>query len=467
MLLTFPPYYPVACHTDHVGPGTTFVAIKGFKDDGSNHVPLALAKGASKIVIDAHTAVPMCGNREIEIVRVLNTRRALAELSAQAHGYPGQKLKIIGVTGTKGKSTTVYLIEHLFKTAGIKTALLSTVKNRIGDQEFPAPLTTPQPDYIHQFLALCVQASVEIVVMEVAAQALTLDRVAGIAFDAVVYTNFSQEHGEFYSTMDDYFAAKAQIIEHVKPHGVIILNANDARVSLLSGNDTRVILVGTTGRDVQFQVSQSTLAGIQLSLRYKQETIEFSCPNLVGYFNGYNIAMAVSLVRSLGSEWSVIARGLETFTGVSGRLMRINLPHNVLSFIDYAHNPSSMQAVLSTLRDFTDHLIVLFGAGGERDAAKRPLMGGIAERYADCIVLTSDNPRSEDPKVITDNILAGISERNKVIIELDREQAIRQAYALSRPGTIIVLLGKGPDEYQLVQGVKIPFSEASILRSFS
>lgn len=449
-MISLPTHYPVACHTDNVGPNTIFVAIKGMKSDGIQFIIPALEKGARTIIIeqgvvlDAATQAAVVAHHGT-VQQVPNTRAALAELSAKAHNFPAEKLKIIGITGTKGKSTTTFLVEHMLRTAGYKTALLSTIKNKILTQEFPTQLTTQQPDYIHMFLAACVSAGVEWVVMEVAAQAFSLHRVDGILFDAAIFTNFSQEHAEFYPTLDSYFAAKSRIVDHLKPTAALILNAEDARVAQLQD---RVLNAHF------FSLAQDP---------------NYSCPSLIGTFNRANIAACCKLAEVLGITPAQQQQALATFTGVPGRLEKYGLPNGATAFIDYAHNPSSYEAVLSTVRGHTPHLITIFGAGGERDVTKRPIMGGIAAQFADLIILTSDNPRSEDPAVIVEDIMAGIpaDTRANVLVELDREKAIQLAYAHSRPGSIMIMLGKGPDEYQLVKGVKTYFSEREIVLTLS
>jgi len=437
---------PVACHTDFVQKGGTFVAIKGMNSDGVTFIPLALEKGATTIVIQQNAVLTpeidaLIKKNGAAVLRVEDTRLALAQLSAIAFGHPAKKLKFIGITGTKGKTTTTFLVEHLLKSAGYKTALLSTVKNRINGVEYTTKLTTQQPDYLNAFFDQCVKAGVEWVVMEVAAQAFSLHRVHGITFDAGIFTNFSREHGEFYPSQDDYFAAKEQLLSYLKPGAPLVLNQDDNRVAAL----------GTKHTPTLFFTSNHP----------------YTCPQLVGRFNAYNIAAATTCVKALGVEEQTIASALISFPGVAGRLDRVQLPNGATAFIDYAHNPASYQAVLSELRLLTNNLIVVFGAGGDRDPVRRPLMGDIASTIADLIVITSDNPRSEDPFAITQQILAGITQENahKVIVELDRESAIRKAYARSQKGSIIALLGKGPDEYQIVKGVTTPFSERSILLS--
>ncbi len=449
--LSIPKTYPVTCHTDHVGEGSTFVAIQGMMENGIKFVPVALDKGAQTIVIARDAVLESETESEFEkyvisrfarLVRVDETRRALAELSAKAYSFPATSLKIIAITGTKGKSTTTFLLEHLLRSAGKKTALLSTVKNIILGQEFPTKLTTQQPDYLHAFFAVCRDAGVEWVVMEVAAQAFSLYRVHGLEFEAGIFTNFSREHGEFYADQEDYFAAKCQLLNQLKPGAPLFLNGDDMRVAALVD-------------------------------RYKKSALfsrehGYACPQLVGSFNAYNIAAASGCARALGMTQDEIAAGLLTFKGVPGRLDRYPLKNGAIAFIDYAHNQASMQAVLAELRRMTDDLIVVFGAGGDRDPVRRPEMGRVAGQLADLVIVTTDNPRSEDPHEIARQIVAGVraDDTKKILVELDRQRAVVAACERSRRGSVIALLGKGPDEYQIVKGVTTPFSERGILQKF-
>lgn len=442
--------FPIACHTNQVGPGSTFVAIKGYEKNGVEYIPDAIAKGATSIVIEneanlSDEVLMLLEQKKIVVRRVPDTRLALAILSAQAAGNPAKQLKIIGITGTKGKTTTSFLLWHLLKTAGYKTALLSTVNNYINDEKFSAPLTTAQPDYLHQFLKLCVENDVTHVVMEVAAQALSLHRVYGIEFEGVIFTNFSLEHLEFYANMEDYFAAKCRIFGMTKAHAPILIN----------------------GDDIWCQKIKPTENMHFFSLL--RETNTFSCPALIGSFNAYNVTAASMMALKLGISSEAIEQGLATFPGVRGRFERHELPNGATCIIDYAHNPSSYESALGALREMTDHLIVVFGAGGKRDPSKRPLMGQVAAQFADVVLLTSDNPRTEDPELIIADIERGIipAHTAKVIKIIDRKVAIERAYALARQGTIIALLGKGPDEYQIIGDQKLPFSEAEIIQSIA
>lgn len=467
--ILFPEIFRVACHTKNVGPNTTFVAIRGTKDDGSKYILEAINKGATTIVIDNEIILnqelqTLILDKKINVLHVANTRKALAELSAEANNYPANKLKIIGITGTKGKSTTTYLIHHILTQAGYRTAMLSTVSNKILDSEMPRSLTTEQPDYLHEFFSLCQNNNIEYVVMEVAAQAFTLHRVDGIKFDAAVFTNFDLEHGEFYSTMESYFAAKLQIFSHLKPHAKLLIHESlQETISNLGFNFETYGFSENT--EFPCQILQNDISG--LICRIDNNSKDILSTHMLGEFNALNITAAYAICMRLGVIPTYIRSAVATFTGVPGRLNFYKLPNGASGVIDYAHNPSSYEAVLSSLKNLNKNseLIVIFGAGGERDHTKRPIMGSIAAKYAKTIILTSDNPRTEDPYQIALDIKLGIPESAHVIIELDRELAIKHAYNISNANSIIVILGKGPDEYQIVQGVKTYFSESKILSS--
>ncbi len=503
-MFQMPQIYAVACHTDNIAPGSTFVAIKGQKEDGIGYIIQALHKGATKIVVertailpdDVHAAI---AKANAQLIYVYSARKALAELSAQALNHPAKQLKLFAITGTKGKTTSSFLLEHVLKKAGYKTALLSTVKNKILDQEFKTNLTTQHPDYLHNFFALCVQAQVEIVVIEVAAQATSLHRIYGLEFEGLIFTNFDQEHAEFYATQEEYLAAKLAILKQLKPGAPLLLNADDIKVSDIKTHYVSALLFGlkniaeynaavvNSGVDVlslevfhnQYKtnslppsviekghISMHNGMQVQTSLQL-HDYLKITCPALVGTYNAYNLLGVAALCMEIGIDKKIISAGISTFKSVPGRLERYTLPNGANCFIDYAHNPSSFRAVLSMVRELTPHLIVLFGCGGDRDKSKRPLMGAIVAEYADLIMLTSDNPRSEQPQHIVNDILEGIScdKQHKVFCDLNREHAIIKAYAHSRSNSVIMLLGKGPDEYQIVGNQKSYFSEKKIVQS--
>jgi UDP-N-acetylmuramyl-tripeptide synthetase len=299
-------------------------------------------------------------------------------------------------------------------------------------------------------------------------QALTLHRVHGIQFDGIIFTNFSHEHLEFYATLDDYFAAKCQIFSMAKETACILINIDDERVKYLSNSyqnsiktysfiDKTATYVGTYKDHMQSAI---------VLIQTEHNEIVLTCPTLFGLYNGYNIVAATTMALQCGIKKETIVHAIKTFSGVTGRLQRIILPNGAYAFIDYAHNPSSFHAILSTLRPLTNNLIVIFGAGGGKDKHKRPIMGFIACMFADTVILTSDNPRLENLDDIIQDICTGITmhDQHKVVIQKDRTKAIQDAYTYSLKDSIIALLGKGPDEYQIIGLEKHFFSEKSILQ---
>lgn len=466
-----PDIYPVACHTDHVGPGSTFVAIKGSAFDGVSFISSALEKGATRIVVEkdaclSQSILDLIYERGAVLELVSNARKALAILSAQAALFPATKLKIIAVTGTKGKTTTVYLLAHILKEAGYKVAYLSTVANAIDGHCFPAHLTTAQPDYTHQFLKTCVEYGIDWVIMEVAAQAVSLHRIEGILFDAVLITNIAREHLEFYPSLDAYIQAKFDLLVFRKKGAPAWCNKDDKYLSGISAEDVQwfSMLYGTASLYGVLEKNESTQC---IVVAHDTQRYILSCHALWGTYNVYNVLAALGGALHAGVSWDVLRTAISKFPGVPGRFERYILPNGATAIIDYAHNPLSYQAILSTLRTQTDQLIVVFGAGGERDPGRRPEMGRIVAEYADLAFITTDNPRSENPLHIAQNIIEGVdqSKSNKFVIELDRELAIVRAYQASRAGALVVLLGKGVEEYQIIGKTKLPFSERKIIEN--
>lgn len=473
--ITLPIMFPVTCHTKYVGHDTTFIAIKGHYEDGVRYISQALQKGATTIIVSCDAIISNKIKKAIQkngatLKRVTNTRLELAYVSAHASNYAHKKLKIIGITGTKGKTSTAFILEHILKNSGYKTALISTVYNKIADHILPSTLTTDQPDYLHQFFALCVKQNVTFVIMEVAAQALSLHRVAGLLFDEIIFTNFDQEHAEFYDNIHNYFKAKCSIFEQLKPNASIFLNADDQWCNTYLFTQKKIISFGKEKKlyDLSATIQDHIdFLACTISHNNKPDAL-FTCPSLIGAFNSYNLLGAVGVAIKIGIPLEICAKHIKTFSGIPGRLELHTLQKGTRCFIDYAHNPSSIQAVLSALQKITDNLIVVFGAGGERDKIKRPIMGNIASKLADIVFVTSDNPRSEDPNVIIEDIISGISTINmhKIHKIPDRKLAIERACAIATPSSIIAILGKGPDEYQIIGKNKIKFSEKDILASF-
>lgn len=481
--IKFPSKLPVTCHTDYVGIGSTFFALSGAKENGATYIPCALKRGAKKIVIQENTrldkdTIELIDKYEAAVEIVENARLELANYSSKESKDAHKKLKIIGITGTKGKTSTTFMLEHVLRKAGFKTAMTSTVYNKILDKNFKSKLTTAPADYLHQFFKICVENEIEYVVMEVAAQAFSMYRVAGIQFDAVVFTNFSQEHGEFYPTMDSYFQAKCKIFEQLKPGAPVFINCDDQWCQQILEKNKEFGKFGLNSSNINNKISadQDSFFGLikdakdklNLQIQNNGKNYDIEAPNIFGSFNAYNVLAVTAIAKKFGISIEETAKHLKSFKGVPGRLEMYRLKNGACCFIDYAHNPSSYTAVLNTLRQMTNDLTVVFGCGGERDPQKRPVMGDIASQIADRVILTADNPRTEDPKIIIENIFAGVRKENidKISRELDREKAIKKACLESKNGSVIAILGKGPDEYQQIGSIKHPFSEKNIVKEF-
>jgi len=469
-----PKIFTVTCHTDMVGPGSTFVAIKGYKEDGVSYIPVALEKGAGTIVVEHGTSLSpetekLIKEKKASLLFVKDARKELARLSAEKLNYPANKLRIIAVTGTKGKTTTAAFMEHLLKTAGYKTARLTSESNAILDYTEPAALTTPSADYLHHFFDVSVKKGVEWVVLEVAAHALALDRTAGLCFDGIIFTNFESEHLEFFENDEEYFKAKLRIFEQLKEGAPAFVNSDNKECRKIP---TLYPFVKTFGLDnslvdITAFVDSGAEHRLAFTLPWKGRKARLQAPLIRGIFNMYNILGVIAVALEIGVEIEDIATALDSFQGIPGRQDWYQLPNGAQAVVDFAHTPGSFKAVLSLVRMLTDHLIVVCGAGGDRDSSKRARMGEVASRYADILILTSDNPRTESPDAIIDDILAGVPEEKvkKVICEVDRVKAIKRAYNLSRYKSIIAVLGKGTEETQIIGANAFPFSDVTVLKS--
>ncbi len=477
-----PLVFPVSSHSQRCGPGSTFVAIEGLIDNGTKYIDDALNRGATKIII-AHNVQLTDALRArikrdgIELEHVENPRRALALLSAQAAGYPAKKLKLIGITGTKGKTTTTFITNTMLQQFGYKTAMISSVYNSIENTILETNMTTPQPDYLHQFFAQCVHHGIEYVVMETAAQAMTFDRITGLEFSVVTFMNLEREHGELYTSMSDYYEAKSNLFNHTGPNTIFIVNADNVYGSNLAETwlkrsiHCKKISMHDTNADF-FGIftpskNQSTTWHADIKKKYSAEHVSIDYQKFYGIFNGYNIMTAMAIADACGISLSICAQALDKLPSIPGRFERYTLASGAHVIIDYAHTPASFEALFKTIRPMTHTLIVVFGAGGGKDPIKRPLMGNVSATYADRVIITTDNPRFEDAQKIITDIVAGISSddyKNKVSIILDREEAIIEALQNAPKDSYVLLLGKGPDEYQLVQGQKTFFSEKAIIQ---
>lgn len=475
-MISLPSHFLVTHHTQFVGSQSTFFAFVGNEHDGTKFIVTALTQGASKIVVQDGTLLAPHILEKIEQCRAelifsSELRKDFAYACAQAYNFPADKLTIIGITGTKGKTTTTLLCAHLLRASGLRVAHLSSVYNAIMDTHLSTTLTTQHADYLHAFFATCVENQITHVVMEVAAQALSLHRTLGIVFSSIIFTNFSHEHGEFYVTQEDYFNAKCKIFDQLKKDGTLILNDDDPKTpsitSILKNNESVITFGKNEKCTFRWEAQASDFKWLHGLMHHKNNCLSFKSSTLCGQYNIANVCAAYAATTDYMKFHAVeFAQAVETFKGVAGRCERFTTKSGIHICIDHAHTPSSFESILSTLRPLTHNLIAVFGCGGERDREKRPMMTQIADTYAHTIYITSDNPRSEFFKNIASDMLHGNDITDKLILIDDRQEAISHALSHASSGSIIALLGKGCEEYQIIGSEKIPFSERSIIAAY-
>ncbi len=445
-------------------PGGLFVAMKGEHVDGHSFIPHAIDRGAVAIV--AQEAVV---GSKATMIQVKDSRRAMATIAAAFYRNPSRTLRMVGVTGTNGKTTTAFLIKHLLERANRRPGLLGTVNYEIGDRILPAHRTTPESLDLQNLLAQCRDTGCSDVVMEVSSHALAQDRVSQIEFDTAVFTNLTQDHLDFHRDMRDYFEAKSLLFsalcESRKAPRRAVINIDDPYGQQLVarfGRDLPVLTYGMGAR-AEFRASnfKIELTGTSYQLDARDRSYLVRLP-LIGRFNIYNSLAALAAVTALGLDLRSAVLALSRAPQVPGRLEVVPAKRQFQVFVDYAHTPDALMNVLATCRDLNpNHLIVVFGCGGNRDRAKRPLMGTAAEQYADYSIITSDNPRKEEPESILKEIEAGFRSQQYERI-LDRKEAIARAIALAEPRDIVLIAGKGHEKYQEFPDHTIPFDDVEM-----
>jgi len=459
-----------------VRPGDIFVCIKGFKTDGHDYIRQALEFGASVIVSEKY--LDLDGKAEVVVTK--NSRKALAELSAACYNHPSLKIKLFGITGTNGKTTTAYMIEHIMKKASFKTGLIGTIEIKTGDTSNKTKNTTPESLDLQEIFHHMVSQGVEAVSMEVSSHALSLHRIWNCFFTGVIYTNFSQDHLDFHGNLEDYWKVKGSFLPLQKKFSCeknfSVFNCDDPNViKLLPHGNGRIFVygAGTKGREFSSHVEGVFASDISFSpsgTEFKVKTGGKSWPvklKLMGMFNVYNALAAICTGLAQDIDVSLIKEALEEMEPVKGRIYPVNTGKDFICIVDYAHTPDGLDKVLTAAREFTPgRLITVFGCGGDRDTSKRPLMGSIASEKSDYIIITSDNPRSEDPSDIISHILQGMG-NSKYIIEPDRRLAIGHAVDIARKGDTIVVAGKGHEDYQIFKDRTIHFDDSEVIREFT
>ncbi len=458
-----------------VKPGYMFVAIRGFSHDGREFIPQALSRGAAAVVQEQ---APAGGYGAVPAVDVPDARLALAFLAAQFYGHPSRKLRVVGVTGTNGKTTTTFLVKWILESQGHRVGLVGTVKNMIGDEELPVTRTTPEATDLQELLARMVAAGCSHVVMEVSSHALALSRVASCEFDVAVLTNVTQDHLDFHKTFEDYWQTKARLfdglghsyLENVAPkqNKAAVLNFDDPLGPVMAGRmAARVVSYGLEpGVDVRLEDWRVTTGGIAGRLVSPWGEGDFQSP-LTGRFNAYNNLAAMAVALWEGVDLPSVLQAVKTAPGVPGRFERV-YEGEFTVVVDYAHTPDGLENVLRTARQLAQsRVICVFGAGGDRDRGKRPLMGEVVGRLADYAVITSDNPRSEDPEAIIAEIVPGFvgaAPGKPYKVEPDRRRAINHAVSFAEPGDLVLIAGKGHETYQEFNGYRIDFDDRVVAK---
>jgi len=440
-----------------VQPGYVFAALPGLRHHGLEFLPEAQARGAVAVLADRKPSSPL------PWIATPEPRKAMALAAWALAGDPGKQLLLVGVTGTNGKSTVCDLTARILEQAGKRVGVFGTLGYRLPQRTVPAPRTTPEATDLAPLLAELVAAGGHAAVMEVSSHALALERVAGLAFQVAVWTNFTQDHLDFHGTMEGYFAAKRKLFQLLAPGGVRVVNADDPALQPLLAELTPGDL--TFGFGELAQVRATELACTLEGSRFTLTTPRGSCPvtlPLLGRHNVANALAAAAAALALGCDLATVAAGLASARPLPGRLERVPLDAPFAVFVDYAHTPDALEKVLTTLRSLTPgRLVVVFGCGGDRDPSKRPRMGEVVARLADVPIVTSDNPRSEDPGAIIAQILQGMeaTPNPRTLVLPDRRDAIAAALRLAEPGSVVLLAGKGHEEVQIFADRTVPFSD--------
>ncbi len=461
------PVESIAYDSRRVQRNGLFVALRGEKTDGHQFIDQAIERGASVIVTEREE-----NNRRVTCLVVENTRTALADLSATFYGHPARKLKLAAVTGTNGKTTTAFLIKHICEKAGLRCGLIGTVRYEIGERVLPAIRTTPESLDLQELLAQIVNAGCSAAATEVSSHALAQDRTRGLEWNVAVFTNLTQDHLDFHETMENYFDSKAKLFTQLgsqekKRKPVAIVNIDDRYGErLLNKIDKRVAIV-TYGMGVRADFRASNyrveFSGTSYQLDARGKSYLVRVP-LIGRFNVANSVAALAGANALGISLRDAVLSLGKSPQVPGRLELVPAKRQFQVFVDYAHTPDALRNVLKTLRELEPHrLIVVFGCGGNRDRQKRPLMGEIADRHADYAIITSDNPRGEDPGAIIDETEKGFRSA-RYEKHVDRTEAIRRAIALAQPRDIVLIAGKGHESYQEFADHTVPFDDIQVAR---
>ena len=446
-----------------VVPGSLFVAVRGVAVDGHQYIASAIEKGAVAIVCEEFPEV--LADKATFIV-VKDSAYALGMLLSRSYGDPSQKLKLVGVTGTNGKTTIATVLYELFRRLGYKVGLLSTVCNYIDGEAIPTDHTTPDPITLHALIARMVEAGCTYAFMEVSSHSIDQRRISGLDFDGGIFTNLTRDHLDYHKTVENYLKAKKKFFDELPAKAFALTNVDDksGMVMLQNTKAKKLTYSLRTLADFKGKILESHFEGTDLLINDKEVTVRF-----VGRFNAYNLLAVYGAAVSLGADPDEVLVALSAMHPVSGRFETIHSPEGFTAIVDYAHTPDALTNVLNSIHEVLEgkgRIITVVGAGGNRDKGKRPLMAKEAARLSDQVILTSDNPRFEEPDAIIQDMVAGLTKADleRTLCITDRAQAIKTATMLAKRGDVILVAGKGHEDYQEVKGVKHHFDDREQLR---
>ncbi len=447
-----------------------FVAIKGFNVDGHDYIPEAISRGAAAVVIEDDSKVPgelFIVNDTVKIV-VQNSRKALSQLSNNLYGNPSSKLKLIGVTGTKGKTTTTFFIKNIIETAGKKCGLIGTNKYIVGNKEYVADRTTPEAHVINKLLAEMISEGCEYAVMEVSSHSIELLRVDDLNFHTAIFTNITSDHLDYHKTFEAYREAKSKLFSKLSPEANAVVNGDDTNWKfMIADSDANTIVFGANQQfNYVIKNVQFNLDGTRWEIEHNNSTVELRT-DLIGKFNAYNATAAFCACVESGIPVDIVQKGIASMPQVPGRFEVLSKGKKKV-IIDYSHTADSLEQALISIRHLvkeTQPVVTVFGCGGDRDKTKRPVMGSIAEKYSDKVIVTSDNPRTENPSEIIEDIRKGMKSENYTVIE-DREEAIKNSILESDDDAVVLIAGKGHENYQEINGVKHHFSDIETAKKY-
>jgi len=448
--------------------GDLFICISGLSTDGHNYIEQALKNGALALLVERDVSV----NPNIVVLQTADCRMAMPTVAANFYGQPSHHIKVIGVTGTNGKTTTTHLIKAILEEQGCKVGIMGTLNARIGSCERVLSNTTPESVDIEEFMDKVRQEKGDYVVMEVSSHALDMGRVDKIRFHVAIFTNLTQDHLDYHQTMEKYKQSKLKLFKKLSPAAdhFAVINADDpvAEDFILTSSADCITYGINKDADVKAADLQFNLKGSRFTVFYQEEKFDVNM-KMIGRFSVYNALAAIAYALKAGVEAAVIKTALEKVAGVAGRFEQVDCGQDFTVIVDYAHTPDGLENILRTGREILENrLITVFGCGGDRDKTKRPLMGKIAAQYSDFCFVTSDNPRSEDPEAIIDDIIPGLQavENSHYAKIIDRREAIHQAIYLAKKGDLVIIAGKGHETYQLVKGQVLEFDDRQVAAEF-